>query len=250
MNQRARDVAQDLRDLDRLNRQLQELGDLELMSQFQDPSAGELVTRWDMIASPPDILVTNYSMLNVMLMRDIEEAVFDSTRRWLASSPRNVFTLVVDELHLYRGSTGAEVGMVVRNLASRLGLSESSDQLRIIATSASLPGDDSGLEYLERFFGVDRRRFAIEPGMPTPVADVPALNAAPVLGVPADERATSALGQRWAESIAAACVALPGERPKATSIELVATRLFGDDPQREEALGAMLAGLAASSVVT
>ena len=72
--------------------------------------------RWDMVETPPDILVTNYSMLNAMLMRDHEEAVFEKTRAWLDASTTNVFTLVVDELHLYRGTQGSEVAMVVRNL--------------------------------------------------------------------------------------------------------------------------------------
>src|SRR5690606_30710522 len=42
----------------------------ELRLQFPDPTRGEMLTRWDMIAAPPDILVTNFSMLNVMLMRE------------------------------------------------------------------------------------------------------------------------------------------------------------------------------------
>jgi predicted amidohydrolase len=33
-------------------------------------------SRWDMIHRPPDILITNYSMLNIMLMRSIENAVY------------------------------------------------------------------------------------------------------------------------------------------------------------------------------
>ena len=107
-----------------------------------------------MVETPPDILVTNYSMLNAMLMREHEEAIFEQTRDWLDASPRNVFTLVVDELHLYRGTQGSEVAMVVRNLLGRLGLEPASPQLRIIATSASLAADSSGLEYLEQFFGV------------------------------------------------------------------------------------------------
>ena len=55
------------------------------------------MTRWDIIATPPDILVTNYSMLNAMLMRDIEDQLFDKTAVWLRSDPENVFTLVVDD---------------------------------------------------------------------------------------------------------------------------------------------------------
>src|SRR5690606_38304187 len=53
----------------------------ELRGQFSDPECGEMLTRWDMIAAAPDILITNTSMLNVMLMRDNEEPIFTQTRR-------------------------------------------------------------------------------------------------------------------------------------------------------------------------
>ena len=86
----------------------------EDLSQFPDPTAHELLVRWEMVENPPYILVTNYSMLNAMLMRHHEEAVFEKTREWLASTTANVFTLVVDELHLYRGTQGSEVAMVVQ----------------------------------------------------------------------------------------------------------------------------------------
>lgn len=239
----AADVARDMRELTRLNAQLVELGDRELLSQFQNPYAGELVSRWDMIATPPDILVTNYSMLNVMLMRDVEEPLFEATRLWLSESTEHVFTLVVDELHLYRGSTGAEVGMVVRNLAARLGLDPSSDQFRIIATSASLPGDDSGLEYLERFFGVDRTTFIIEPGKPRAVSPGTIPDAKAVLKLGREERAQTAIRDRWAETIAAACIESGDTRPKATRLDAVAMRLFSGDPDGGSALASMLGAL-------
>ena len=60
----------------------------DLTSQMSDPRDVEMVTRWDMVASPPDILVTNYSMLNVMLMREVEQPIFTRTREWLAGGPR------------------------------------------------------------------------------------------------------------------------------------------------------------------
>jgi DEAD/DEAH box helicase domain-containing protein len=237
-------VARDMRDLSRLNARLAEIADADLLSQFQDPFAGELVTRWDMIATPPDILVTNYSMLNVMLMRDVEEPIFDSTRSWLELSEDHVFTLVVDELHIYRGSAGAEVGMVVRNLASRLGLNPSSGQFRIIASSASLPSDDSGLEYLERFFGVDRRTFAIEPGEPRKLDSPPMPSAEDVLALEPDVRAAAAIDGHWAELIASSCADAPDSRPRATRFTEIARRMFGGSADGDAALAAMLAGLA------
>ncbi len=42
-----------------------------------------MLSRWDMVTAPPDILVTNYSMFNVMLMRDLEDPMFEATREWL-----------------------------------------------------------------------------------------------------------------------------------------------------------------------
>lgn len=149
-------VASDLRELVREYDALQSVGE-DLLSQLTDPRASEMVARWDMVVSPPDILVTNYSMLNVMLMRQLEQPMFETTRRWLAENERNQFTLVVDELHLYRGTQGAEVAMIVRNLLDRLGLAPDSPQLKVIATSASLDG--SSERYLENFFGLPGSTF-------------------------------------------------------------------------------------------
>lgn len=138
---------------------------LDACSQFQNPFCGEMLTRWDMIDAPPDILITNTSMLNIMLLRQTEDPIFDKTREWLRSCIDNKFTLVVDELHSYRGTQGSEVALVIRNMLERLGLNANSSQLRIIGTSASLDGE-RGKQYLEEFFGVNRDTFAIYPGSP------------------------------------------------------------------------------------
>ena len=128
---------------------------------FQSMDGSEMWSRWDMQDFPPDILITNYSMLNIMLMRSIETTVFDQTREWLEQSPEHVFHLVVDELHTYRGTPGTEVAYLLRALLDRLGLTPDSDQLRIIASSASLESGSAGLEYLEQFFGRNRNRFRV-----------------------------------------------------------------------------------------
>lgn len=128
---------------------------------FPRMNGGEMWSRWDMQDSPPDILITNYSMMNIMLMRSLEVPVFDLTRQWLEADRSRVFHLVVDELHTYRGTPGTEVAYIIRVLLDRLGLSPDSDQLRIIASSASLTADASGRDYLEAFFGRDRNRFEI-----------------------------------------------------------------------------------------
>ena len=163
--QRVREIAREICSVISDYEAIQRVGDIPL-NQFADPRQGELFTRWEMITDPPDIFVTNYSMLNVMLMRDIEEPIFNATARWLAENDDHVFTIVVDELHLYRGTQGSEVAMIVRNLLSRLGISADSPQLRCVATSASLTDDDSGLDYLEQFFGIERSSFYVTAGQP------------------------------------------------------------------------------------
>ena len=167
-NPRVREAAAELSAMERERESIAGL-DRSVRDQFPSPLEGELLTRWDMLAEPPDILVTNFSMLNVMLMRNREEPIFEQTKNWLAEDTNHTFTLVVDELHLYRGTQGSEVALVIRNLLSRLGLDSDSPQLRCIATSASMAQDDVGRKFLEQFFGVSRETFAIIPGRPCEV---------------------------------------------------------------------------------
>ncbi|HUB33404.1 MAG TPA: DEAD/DEAH box helicase [Bryobacteraceae bacterium] len=135
---------------------------------FPRVDGGEMWSRWDMQDSPPDILITNYSMLNIMLMRSVEASVFDLTRQWLADDRARVFHLIVDELHSYRGTPGTEVAYLIRVLLARLGLSGDSPQLRIIASSASVNDDATARAYLEGFFGRSADRFRIVSGRMLP----------------------------------------------------------------------------------
>ncbi|WP_328633334.1 DEAD/DEAH box helicase [Streptomyces sp. NBC_00356] len=121
---------------------------------------GEMRSRWDMLQAPPDIMITNYSMLNVMLMRPRESSIFDKTRRWLHEVEDARFTLVVDELHMYRGTAGTEIAYLLRNLRHRLGLDNRPDKFRVIAASASLEAPRD-LDFLQEFFGVERDRFEV-----------------------------------------------------------------------------------------
>ena len=115
-----------------------------------DVDTAEMWSRWDMQNHPPDILITNYSMLNIMLIRELEHPIFEKTKEWLKKED-SIFHLVVDELHSYRGTAGSEVAYLLRTLFNRLGLNPDSPKLRIIASSASLEGNE-GNEYLRQFF--------------------------------------------------------------------------------------------------
>ncbi|MFF7599897.1 DEAD/DEAH box helicase [Streptomyces mirabilis] len=120
----------------------------------------EMRSRWDMIDSPPDILITNYSMLNIMLQRPEEDTIFEQTRQWLQGDRTAKFTLIIDELHMYRGTAGTEVAYLLRNLRSRLGLDQHPEQFRVLAASASLDPRRDG-EFLEEFFGIPQDRFEV-----------------------------------------------------------------------------------------
>ena len=105
------------------------------------PEDPELFTRHEVQAAPPDILVTNYSMLEYMMMRPLERPIFDHTRDWLRENPEESFLLVIDEAHLYRGAAGTEVALLIRRLCSRLGIPP--DRLQVICNSASMHDPDS-----------------------------------------------------------------------------------------------------------
>ena len=127
----------------------------ELRYFFPTLNRGEMRSRWDMQDDPPDILITNYSMLSIMLMRKIDEPIIEKTREWLAADrDNNVFHLIIDELHLYRGTAGTEVAYLLRLLLYRLGLTPDSKQLKILASSASLDAkEEKSLDFLRDFFG-------------------------------------------------------------------------------------------------
>lgn len=130
-------------------------------SPFQFPSVdgGELLTRWDMQATPPDILITNVSMLNAILTREVDAPILQKTREWLLQNDDAYFFLVLDELHLHRGSAGSELAALIRILLQKLGLldPDHKHKLRILCSSASLPTDGENgirsLEYLWDLFG-------------------------------------------------------------------------------------------------
>jgi len=123
---------------------------------FPSLDGSEMRCRWDMQDSPPDILVSNFSMLSIMLMRKVDSPIFDQTREWLAENDDAVFNLVFDELHLYRGTAGTEVSYLVRLLLHRINLTPDSPKLRILSSSASLDNNKNKKEsaqFLNDFFG-------------------------------------------------------------------------------------------------
>lgn len=247
-NDRAAEAAREIRSMISEIERLEGADDAAgVLQEFSDPRTGEMVTRWDMIATPPDILVTNYSMLNAMLMRTFEEPMFARTREWLNASDGHRFALVVDELHLYRGTQGSEVAMVIRSLLDRLGLAPDSDQLRIIATSASLSSGAEGNLYLEQFFGVDRESFDPIPGQPRAVSSGQPLSRSAVLSHDSAAQASGIGGYTPEElsiRVAAACDRTADGRLRATRLPRIADRLFDEPDPELDALTRVLRAIA------
>lgn len=172
--------------------------DREVLNFFPQLDGAEMRSRWDMQDSPPDILITNYSMLSIMLMREEDENVFARTQEWLRQDG-SVFHLIVDELHLYRGTSGTEVAYLLRLLLSRLGISPDSPKLRILAASASLdPTDAASIRFLSEFFGTRWTAEQIIPGTQASVSSPVPMDELPVapftaLAVAAQRKDPSAL---------------------------------------------------------
>lgn len=113
------------------------------------PFDAELITRHEMQDHAPDLLVTNYSMLEYMMLRPLEAPIFQQTADWLATDEENQLTIVLDEAHMYRGSGGAEVAYLLRRLQSRLGVPR--NRIRFILTSASLGSSDEARVDIKKF---------------------------------------------------------------------------------------------------
>lgn len=100
----------------------------------------ELITRFEMQQFCPDILITNYSMLEYMLLRPIEKRIWDDTKTWLNINATNKLLFIIDEAHMYRGSSGGEVALLIRRLFHKLGIGR--DRVQFILTTASMPNND------------------------------------------------------------------------------------------------------------
>lgn len=97
----------------------------------------ELISREEMRKTPPNILLTNYSMLEYMLLRPTDARLFGSA---FGGSWRH---LSIDEAHVYSGSLGSEIALLIRRLKARVETEIGRPlDLHCYATSATI-GTDS-----------------------------------------------------------------------------------------------------------
>ncbi|MBI3652528.1 MAG: DEAD/DEAH box helicase [Acidobacteria bacterium] len=117
---------------------------------FQENSKGEprikneLLSRAEMQAAPPHILLTNYAMLEYLLLRPDDSIFFDGeeARHWRF--------IVMDEVHTYDGAKGIETAMLLRRLKDRIAQSEQG-RIQCIGTSATLGGGRKDFRDVARF---------------------------------------------------------------------------------------------------
>ncbi|MDQ2708460.1 MAG: DEAD/DEAH box helicase [Actinomycetota bacterium] len=106
--------------------------------------------RVEILRNPPDILLTNYVMLELLLTRPEE-------RERLITAAQGLRFLVLDELHTYRGRQGADVALLARRLRDAC----AADALQCVGTSATMTTEgseaqrrDAVAEVASRLFGV------------------------------------------------------------------------------------------------
>ena len=138
-------------------------------------------SRQKMRESPPQILLTNYMMLELLLTRTRERALRDAIYEHLRF-------LVFDELHTYRGRQGADVAMLIRRIRSRC-----SHDVLCIGTSATMVSAWA----LPPYWGVlALRHAALGGGVWGPLALVAALGVASIV--------IASYAFRWFEHLARA----------------------------------------------
>lgn len=130
---RANSKRPDEEDSLRTNRRL-----MELIGSRHFPRNWQL-TREEMLCNPPKILITNYAMLEHLLLLPRNAPLF---------SKDSLQCIVLDEIHTYSGAQATEVAYLLRKLKNRLGLSR---PLQVFGTSASLPTGEQEDEDIAHF---------------------------------------------------------------------------------------------------
>ena len=105
--------------------------------------------------NPPDILLTNYVMLELVMTRFLE------TDKAVREHAKGLRFLVLDELHTYRGRQGADVAMLVRRVRERF-----NERLLCIGTSATMASEGSREDRNAAVAAIASRLFgaAVDPG--------------------------------------------------------------------------------------
>jgi superfamily II DNA/RNA helicase len=108
----------------------------KILNNNENPLKNELLSRERMRNAPPNILITNYAMLEYLMLRPGDKIFFSSEYSHLWKF------IVLDEAHVYRGATGIEVSMLLRRVKAYI----NRDDIQFILTSATLGDEKSNDE--------------------------------------------------------------------------------------------------------
>ena len=109
---------------------------------------GVITDHETMLSSAPDILLTNYKMLDYLLVRPKDAML------WQDNDPETLKYIAVDELHTFDGAQGTDLACLLRRLKRRLGIYDG--YLCCIGTSATMGSKDNNgsiVEYASEIFG-------------------------------------------------------------------------------------------------
>ena len=108
-----------------------------------------ITSRQAMRTNPPDILLTNYKMLDYLLVRPEDASL------WGKNDPSTLRFIVVDELHTFDGAQGTDLALLLRRLKSHLGVGRG--HVACVGTSATLgsEGAEQLATYASQIFGED-----------------------------------------------------------------------------------------------
>lgn len=222
----------------------------------------EILSRQEMRERPPHLLLTNYAMLEYLLLRPLDMDLFG------AGADSKWRFIVVDEAHVYDGTQGAEIAMLLRRVRDRVAPNRA---IQCIATSATVGGDtdpSAVTKFASNLFGaqfewnaddssrrdvVMAQRVEAPPGPywgPLSAADYEALLSAPEVGPAVLEAARKAGWAQAESSDTTAATALSHEKSFAVmrealsagpkTFERVAAATFGNSRRNREGLAAMV----------
>lgn len=104
----------------------------QFLGEKTQPPIEEIISREQIRTGRlPQILITNYAMLEYLMLRPEDSPLFAHPEAWKF--------IVLDEAHSYTGAQGIEVAYLIRRLKQRLGKSQG--DMRCIGTSATLTDD-------------------------------------------------------------------------------------------------------------
>ena len=123
------------------------------INQGKEPPKNELISRHQMQARPPHILLTNYAMLEYLLLRPADTALFDG------ETGQHWRFIVLDEAHVYDGARATEIAMLLRRLQDRV-TGGGQKKLQAFAVSATLGEDIPAVraqisEFAHKIFNLD-----------------------------------------------------------------------------------------------